>query len=97
MEALPQTSEGDEGLGWETPGAHFTVGVLIPAGWAHTVEASNEQVHAGTPVFAYSAGTAARANVHLAIFPWRRKQRSHKGCPSILVLLFSTPWSHNKH
>jgi hypothetical protein len=59
VEALPQASEGNEGLGWEAPGAHFTVGMLILAGWAHTVEASNEQVHAGAPVFAYSTGTAA--------------------------------------
>lgn len=59
VEALPQASEGNEGLRWEAPGAHFTVGMLILAGRAHTVEASNEQVHAGAPIFAYSAGTAA--------------------------------------
>lgn len=59
VETLPQASEGNEGLGWEAPGAHFTVGMLILARRAHTVEASNEQVHAGAPVFAYSAGTAA--------------------------------------
>lgn len=59
MEALPQAPEGNEGLGWEAPGAHFTVRVLILAGRAHTVEASDEQVHAGAPVFAHPAGTAA--------------------------------------
>lgn len=51
--------EGDKGLGWEAPGADFAVGMLLLVRWAHTVEASDEQVHTGTPVFAYSTGTAA--------------------------------------
>lgn len=73
METLPQASEGDEGLRGEAPRADLTVGVLILAGWAHAVEASDEQVHTGAPVFAHSTGTSARANVHLAVLPWRRK------------------------
>lgn len=59
MEALPQASAGDKGLGREAPGADFAVGMLVLTRQAHTVEASDEQVHTGTPVFAYSTGTAA--------------------------------------
>lgn len=59
METLPQASEGDKGLGREAPGADFAVGMLVLARRAHAVEASNEQVHTGTPVFAYATGTTA--------------------------------------
>ena len=70
VEALPQAPEGDEGLRWEAPGGHLTVGPLERAGGAHAVEAADEQVHTGAPVLAHAVGAAAGARVHLAVLAW---------------------------
>jgi hypothetical protein len=70
VEALSQASEGDEGLGREAPGADLAVGPLVFARRAHAVEATDEQVHTCASVLAHSIGTAAGADVHLAVLPW---------------------------
>lgn len=75
MEALPQPLEGDEGLRGEAPGGHLAVRPLVFTRWTLTLEAADQQVHAGSSVLAYPWSAAAGARVHLAVLSCKGTSR----------------------
>lgn len=75
MEALSQPLEGDEGLRWEAPGGHLAVRPLVFTRGALTLEATDQQIHAGSSILTHPWSTAARARVHLAILSCKGRSR----------------------
>lgn len=61
VETLAQTLEGQEGVRREVASGHLTVGLLVAARWTLTLEATDQQVDAGSAVPADSWSAAARA------------------------------------
>lgn len=59
MEPLPQASEGDEGLSWETAGGHLTVRLLVLPWWTLAHETTCQPVDTLAAILTHTWYTAA--------------------------------------
>lgn len=92
VEPLPQASEGDEGLSWETARGHLTVGLLVLARWTLADKTTHQQVHTLPSILAYAWDTAARTGVHLAVLTLIRAEAvNYRYFTDILMLEYAKP------
>lgn len=107
MEALAEALKGQERVRGEVPRGHLTVGLLVASRRTLALEAANQQVHTGAPVFADPRRTAARAGRQLAALTcrWTEKRKwrgmrihifRHAGIPSGTSLQLFYTWHLHK-